>query len=90
LNAISCPARYVLLFSSNKQTIAECIHQNRLGQLPEYADLALAIQAKTRAVVGEWHWTRAKLIILYARQSARRKSGDSTSQTKSEMTSRSA
>lgn len=50
----------------------DCIHKNRIGDV-NYSNLALAIQTQTRNVVGEWHWTRARLIILYARQASRKK-----------------
>jgi hypothetical protein len=54
------------------QVVMECIHKNRIGDV-NYSNLALAIQTRTRTVVGEWHWTRARLIILYARQASRKK-----------------
>jgi hypothetical protein len=61
-----------LSFALNHQVVMECIHKNRIGDV-NYNNLALAIQTQTRAIVGEWHWTRARLIILYARQASRKK-----------------
>ena len=72
------------------QAIIECLHQNQLEERSEFSDLASAIQTKIRAVVGEWHWTRVKLIILYARQSARRKIRESSSKSRMELVPRSA
>jgi hypothetical protein len=72
-----------------KEVVAECILKNRDGDV-NYSNLAHSIKSEAREVVGEWHWTRAKLIILYARQFSRKGRGSSKHHNQRQVVSRTA
>ena len=70
----------------SSQVVADCIKKNRAGLGGDYENLAFVIHERTREAVGEWHWTRVKLIILYARQSSRKRNRPGTTTSSATVT----
>mmetsp|Transcript_12143 Transcript_12143/g.28093 ORF Transcript_12143/g.28093 Transcript_12143/m.28093 type:complete len:200 (-) Transcript_12143:501-1100(-) len=58
------------LKSRVKQVTSECIQRHRDGD-PQCAKLPVYLRQRLHEIVGEWHWSRVMLIVLYAQQTCK-------------------